>query len=66
MKKEIKYEEAIRQLEDIVRQMESGQLDIDSLSKQLATAQQLIKLCKTKLTKTDNEISKLLEKNEKQ
>lgn len=60
MKKEMKYEEAMRQLEDIVRKMENDELDIDTMSEQLKTAQQLIKLCKDKLTKADGEIKKLL------
>lgn len=48
------------QLEDIVRKMENGDLDVDSLCEQLKTAQKLIKLCKDKLTKTDEEIKKIL------
>ena len=35
----MKYEEAVRQLEDIVAKMESNELDVDSLSQQLKTAQ---------------------------
>lgn len=64
MAREIKYEEAMRQLEEIARKMESGELDIDSLSEQLKTAQRLIKLCKSKLTKTDEEIRKVLSSEE--
>ena len=41
--------------------MESGELDIDMMSTELKNAQQLIKLCKDKLTKTDEEIKKILE-----
>jgi exodeoxyribonuclease VII small subunit len=59
----MKYEEAITQLETIVRKMEQGEYDIDELAEQLKTAQKLIKLCKDKLTKTDEEIKKILEKN---
>ena len=62
-KQEIKYEEAIAQLEGIVRKMENGNLDIESLTTQLKTAQKLIKLCKDKLTKTDEEIKKILNEN---
>ena len=61
MKEEMKYEEAMRQLEEIVRKMENNELDIDQLSEQLKTAQRLIKLCKDRLTKTDEEIKKILE-----
>lgn len=57
----MKYEEAIRKLEDIVRKMENDELDIDQMSVQLKEAQQLIKLCRDKLTKTDEEIKKILE-----
>ena len=38
----------------------NGELDIDSLSEQLKTAQKLIKQCKDKLTKTDEDIRKIL------
>ena len=59
--KKFNYEEAVTQLETIVRKMESGELDIDSLCAQLKTAQQLIEKCKAKLQKTDAEIKKLLD-----
>ncbi len=60
MKKEMKYEEALAQLEDIVGKMEEGQLDIDTLGEQLKKAKELIKLCKDRLTKTDAEVKKIL------
>lgn len=60
MKKEIKYEEAVAELEGILRGIESGELDIDSMSEKLKEAQKLIKLCKDKLTKTEAEIAKIL------
>ena len=61
MKKSPNYEEAVSQLEEIVKKMESGELDIDMMSTELKNAQQLIKLCKDKLTKTEEEIKKSLE-----
>ena len=60
-KQELKYEDAVRQLETIVDKLESNELGIDQLSSELKKAPQLIKLCKEKLTKTDNEIKKLLD-----
>lgn len=59
-KKEIKYEEAISELESIVDKMENGEFDVDSMASELKKAQSLIKLCKDKLTKTDAEIKKIL------
>ena len=60
--KDIKYEEAVHQLEAIVDKMERGELDIDSMAAQLKQAQELVKLCKQKLKRTDDEIQKLLDK----
>ena len=60
VRKDLKYEEAIATLEQIVAHMENNELDLDTMSEELKKAQQLIKLCKDKLTKTDQEIRKLL------
>jgi exodeoxyribonuclease VII small subunit len=62
MPKELNYEAAMKQLEEIVEKMENGDLDVDSLCEQLKVAQKLIKQCKDKLTKTDVEIKKILDK----
>jgi exodeoxyribonuclease VII small subunit len=58
--KEIKYEAAFAELQAIVHKMENDELDIDQMADQLKRAQKLIKLCKDKLTKTDEEIKKIL------
>ncbi|HCJ47367.1 MAG TPA: exodeoxyribonuclease VII small subunit [Prevotella sp.] len=57
--KAIKYEDAIRQLEDIVEKLENNELDIDEMPEALKRAQQLLKLCRDRLTKTDAEIQKI-------
>lgn len=59
MNDEMKYEAAMDQLEDIVRKMESNELDIDEIAAQLKAAQRLIKFCKDKLSKTEAELSKI-------
>jgi len=60
MKEDMKYEAAFAEIQTIVRRMENDELDIDQMSEQLKRAQQLIKLCKDKLNKTDEEIKKIL------
>ena len=60
MNQETKYEAAFAELQTIVRHMENDELDIDQMAEQLKRAQELIKLCKDKLTKTDEEIHKIL------
>ena len=57
---EMKYEKAVSELEEIVDKMERDELDIDQLYEQLKRAKVLVKLCKDKLNKTDEEIKKLL------
>ena len=59
MNKDQKYEEALAQLETIVRKMEANEFDIDELTVQLKTAQQLITFCKEKLIKTEAELQKI-------
>lgn len=60
MKKQPKYEEAVAELESIARQMENDELDVDQLTEQLRRARELTKLCRGKLTQTDEEIKKIL------
>lgn len=59
MNEELKYEEALVQLEGIVHKMEGNELDIDEIAAQLKTAQRLIKFCKDKLSKTEEELLKI-------
>ena len=59
MSKEIKYEEAFTQLQNIVRKMENDEYSINEIAVQLKEAQRLIKFCKDKLTKTEQEIRQL-------
>ncbi len=65
MEEKIKYEEAVREIERIVRQMENDELDLDSLAGQLKRAQELLKLCRDKLTKTESDINAVLNPTDK-
>ena len=59
----MKYEQAVHELETIVQRLENNELNLDELSSELKRAQQLIKFCKDRLTKSDEEIKKILENN---
>ena len=63
MQKTPSYEEAMSRLEEIVQNMEGGNLDLDTLTLQLREAKSLIKICKDKLTKTDAEINEILKED---
>ena len=55
----MKYEDAMKRLEKLVAQMENGEMGVDQLVQGLKEAKDLIKLCKDKLTKTEEESEKL-------
>ncbi|WP_455672023.1 exodeoxyribonuclease VII small subunit [Phocaeicola sp.] len=57
------YEQAMKRLEEIVACIDSNELDIDSLGENLKEAQGLIKFCRDKLYKADEEIKKMLEED---
>ena len=58
------YEESMARLEEITKKIEARELTIDELSNNLKEAQQLLKFCKDKLYKTDEDIQKILDKAE--
>ena len=59
----MKYEQSVHELETIVQRLENNELNLDEMSGELKRAQQLIKFCKDRLTKSDEEIKKILENN---
>lgn len=59
-KTELKYEEAMKRLEEIVRQIENGEMNIDSLADKLKEAKQLMAFCKQKLLSVEEEVNKIM------
>lgn len=55
------YTQAITELEEIVKKMQSPECSIDNLSQYTARSLQLLKVCKAKLTSTDEELKKVLD-----
>ncbi|MDR1779122.1 MAG: exodeoxyribonuclease VII small subunit [Tannerella sp.] len=61
MEKQESYNESITKLREIVADIEQGELDVDILSEKVKEASRLIKVCKDKLFKADEEVKKILE-----
>ena len=59
-KKTISYTEAIGQIEEILRQIEDGDLDVDQLADKVKQASELLTICRSKLFETEKEIDKIL------
>lgn len=55
------YNDAVEKLRKIVSDIESNDLDVDILSEKVKEATRLIKLCKERLFKADEEVKKILE-----
>ena len=64
MAKKETYTEAMKRLEAIVALIEGNELDIDALGDRLKEAQKLIKFCREKLYKADEEIRRMLDEQE--
>lgn len=60
MTNKISYTEAFEELQEIVSEIEEGQISIDELSEKVKRAAQLIKICKNKLTSTEDDVNKIL------
>ncbi len=63
-KKEIKYSEAINEIENILHKIEQDEMDIDELSIHVKHVSDLVKLCKKKLKQTENDIQKIIDEIE--
>lgn len=64
MAKEQTYGEAMKELQAIMNRIENEDLDVDILMEEVKRATVLIKFCKDKLYKTNEEIQKILDKIE--
>ncbi|MBN2639364.1 MAG: exodeoxyribonuclease VII small subunit [Bacteroidales bacterium] len=58
--KEMSYQKAIDELEQIVAAMETGDIPVDDLAKKVKRASELIKVCKTVLYETSDEVNRVL------
>lgn len=60
-KEEISYQEAIREIEEIIKKVESGELDVDHLTGQVKRVSYLLDVCRKKLKTAEEEIVKIIE-----
>lgn len=57
---EVNYTKAFHELQEIVHEIENGEVSVDVLSKKVKRAAELIKICKSKLTATEEDVSRIL------
>ena len=61
--KEISFEDKIRNLEDIVKELESGEVNLDDAIEKYTKAMQLAKECSDKLNTATEKVNKILKEN---
>lgn len=62
-KKEIKFEEAMERLEEIVNSLENGEFSLDDSLELFEEGVKLVKFCNNKLEKIEGSVKKLININ---
>ncbi len=60
MAKEKKFEENIKELEEIINALETGEIDLDESISKYTMAMQLVKECDSKLKDIETQVSKIV------
>lgn len=63
MKKEEKFEEKLKELEDIINELENGEIDLEDSIVKYTRAMNLVNDCDKKLKTIEEQISKLVTEN---
>jgi exodeoxyribonuclease VII small subunit len=58
-KKDFSFNDAVKEIEKILQNIETGNLDVDKLSDEVKRASDLIKQCQKKLRSTEEEINSI-------
>ena len=61
---DIEFEEAMEELEDIVDQLESGDLNLKDSLEQFSEGVKLIKFCRSELNEAEKKVEMVLKNNE--
>jgi exodeoxyribonuclease VII small subunit len=57
---DVKYSKAVEKLDEIIRKIESEDIDVDELSLKVKEAVELVKMCKSKIEKAELEVKKVV------
>ena len=62
-KENVKFEDKIKELETIVSELESGEIDLDSSIEKYTCAMKLVKECDEKLKEVEDKVNKIVAKD---
>lgn len=60
MATKLNYSKAFEELQQIVSDIEEGETGVDELAEKVKRAAELIRICKAKLTSTEEDVEKIL------
>jgi exodeoxyribonuclease VII small subunit len=63
-KKVVTYNEAMAEVEEILEKIENEELDVDDLAEKVKRVSVLLKICKDKLLKTNEQVEQILKEME--
>jgi exodeoxyribonuclease VII small subunit len=63
-KKAVTYNEAMSEVEEILEKIENEELDVDDLAEKVKRVSVLLKICKDKLLKTNEQVEQILKEME--
>lgn len=61
--KEVKFEGKIKELEEIINELESGEIDLEASIEKYTKAMKLVKECDEKLKTIEGEVNKIVTEN---
>ena len=59
-KEKINYDDAVGEIETTLEKIEEGDLGVDELAEKVARVTELLKICRDRLHKTEEQIDKIL------
>lgn len=62
--KEVKFEDKLKELETIINELESGEVDLDSSIQKYTKAMKLVKECDEKLKNVEEQVNKIVTDND--
>jgi exodeoxyribonuclease VII small subunit len=63
---ELRFGEAMAELEAILRRVEEEEIDIDSLAEELRRAAELLEVCRSKIKKAELEVTQIVQNLEEE
>jgi exodeoxyribonuclease VII small subunit len=58
---DVKYSEAVDELEDLLEQIDSEDVDLDDLAVKVERASELIRVCRDKIERTEMQVRTIIE-----